>query len=118
LGNAPRTISNAPAPQHFIPLDAKVHEACAGRYEFAPDNVFRTGAEVKIWREGEQMLLQATGRRVLQGAHEMLPESETNFFLPANGAELTFIKNDNGEVTGLIHHMSGLPDSEAKKINH
>jgi pimeloyl-ACP methyl ester carboxylesterase len=118
LGNAPRTIPNAPAPQHFIPLDAKVHEACAGRYEFAPDNVFRTGAEVKIWREGEQMLLQATGRRVLQGAHEMLPESETNFFLPANGAELTFVKNDNGEVTGLIHHMTGLPDSEAKKINH
>ncbi len=29
---------------------------------------------------------------------------------------MTFIKNDKGEVTALIHHMAGLPDSEGKRI--
>jgi hypothetical protein len=117
LGNAPRTVPQPPESHRFIKLDVKSCDACVGRYEFPPDNVFRTGAEVKIWREGERVLLQATGRRVLQGAHEILPESETNFFLPVNGVELIFIKNDSGDVTGLIHHQTGIPDSEAKKIH-
>jgi hypothetical protein len=117
LGNAPRTLPNPPEPHHIIKLDAKLQDACTGQYEFPPDNVFRMGAGVKIWREEERIFLQATGRRVLQGAHEIFSESETNFFLPINSAELTFIKNDKGEVTGLIHHMTGLPDSEAKKVN-
>jgi hypothetical protein len=117
LGNAPRTISDPPRQHQFIKLDTKLYDTCAGRYEFAPDNVFRTGAELKIWREDERMFLQATGRHVLQGAHEIFPESETNFYLPINEAELTFIKNEKGEVTGLIHHMTGLPDSEARKSN-
>jgi pimeloyl-ACP methyl ester carboxylesterase len=117
LGDAPRAIPEPAKSHHFIKLDAKLGDACVGQYRFAPDNVFRTGAEVKIWREGERMFLQATGHRVLQGAHEIFPESETNFLLPVNGAELTIIKNDTGEVMGLIYHMAGLPDSEAKKVN-
>jgi pimeloyl-ACP methyl ester carboxylesterase len=117
LGNAPRSIPQPPAPQHFIKLDAKLLDACAGSYEFAPDNVFYSGAKVKIWREDGRMWLQATGRHVLQGAHEIFPESESKFFLPTNGAELTFIKDEKGDVTGIIHHMTGLPDSEAKKLH-
>jgi pimeloyl-ACP methyl ester carboxylesterase len=117
LGNAPRTAPQSPESHHFIKLDAASLDACAGRYEIPPDNIFRTGAEVKIWREGQRLLLQATGRHVLQGAHEILPESETNFFLPVNGVELIFIKNETGEVTGFIHHDAGLPDSKAKKVH-
>ena len=48
----------------------------------------------------------------------MFPESETNFLLTINGAQLTFIKNGKGEVTGVIHHMTGLPDSEGKKLKN
>ena len=116
LGNAPRTAPQPPESHRFIKLDAKSCDSFVGQYVFPPDNVFRAGAEVKIWREDERMLLHATGQRVLQGPHEIFPESETNFFLPVNGAELTFIKNDKGEVTGLLHHMTGIPDSEAKKV--
>jgi hypothetical protein len=29
-----------------------------------------------------------------------------------------FIKNDKGEVTAIIHHMEGRPDSEGKKLNN
>ena len=117
LGNAPRTSPQSPESHHFINLDAASLDACVGRYKIPPDNIFRTGAEVKIWREGGRLLLQATGRRVLQGAHEILPESKTNFFLPVNGVELIFIKNETGEVTGFIHHDAGLPDSKAKKVH-
>jgi hypothetical protein len=31
---------------------------------------------------------------------------------------LTFIKNDQGEVTAIIHHMAGRPDSEGKKLKN
>ena len=46
----------------------------------------------------------------------MYPESETDFFLKINGAQLAFIKNDRGEVTSVIHHIAGLPDCEGKKL--
>jgi len=117
LGNAPRTAPEPPESHHFIKVEAESLDAIAGQYVIPPDNIFRTGAQVKIWREGERLMLQATGRGVLQGAHEILPESETNFFLPTNGVELFFIKNNQGEVTGFIHHRTSLPDSEAKKVN-
>jgi hypothetical protein len=47
---------------------------------------------------------------------EIYPQSETNFFLKINGAQLTFIKNDKGEVTSVIHHAARVPDSEGKKV--
>ena len=44
----------------------------------------------------------------------MFPESETEFFLKATEAQLTFVKDATGKVTGLILHQDG--DHEAKKI--
>ena len=45
-----------------------------------------------------------------------IPESETNFFVKINGAQVTFIKNDKGEAMAIIRHKAGLPDSEGKKL--
>jgi hypothetical protein len=44
--------------------------------------------------------------------------SETKFILKINDAQVTFIKNDQGEVMALIHEMPqlGLPESEGKKV--
>jgi pimeloyl-ACP methyl ester carboxylesterase len=117
LGNLPRAIPESTKVHQFIKLDAKLGDACVGQYEFALDNVFRSPANMRIWRKGDQMFEQANGRGVLPGAHEIFPESETNFLLKINDAELTFVKNGKGEATRLIHHMDGLPDSEAKKVN-
>lgn len=120
-GQPLKTNPGAP-PRVVIKLDTKLLDACAGQYEIVPDNVFRSGARVVIWRQGDQMFLQATGdgvlHGVLHGVHEIFPESETNLFLKINGAELMFIKNGKGEVTGVIHHMTGLPDSEGKKLKN
>ncbi len=103
-------------PHVAIKLDAKLLDAVVGHYEFAPDAVFPTGIKVTIWRQGDQLVSQVWGKNSLQGAFDIYPESETNFFLKINGAQLTFIKNDKGEVTTVIHHMAGLPDCEGKKL--
>jgi hypothetical protein len=99
-------------------LDTKLYDACVGQYEFAPDAVFRSGMKLTIRRQGDQLIAQAQGRGVFRDAFHIYPESETNFLATFNGAQFTFIKNDEGEVTGVIHHLEWLPDSEGKKLKN
>jgi D-alanyl-D-alanine-carboxypeptidase/D-alanyl-D-alanine-endopeptidase len=105
-------------PRVAIKLDPKLLDAIVGHYEFAPKAPFPTGAKVTIWREGGQLVWQIWGENTIQGAFDIYPESETNFFIKLNGAQLTFIKNDKGEVTAVIHHSAraGVPDAEGKKL--
>jgi CubicO group peptidase (beta-lactamase class C family) len=103
-------------PRVAIKLDPKLLDACVGHYEFAPDTVLPSGAKLTISREGDQLVWQAWGENATRGAIDIFPESETNFFFKHNDAQLTFIKNDNGEVTAVIHHEAGLPDIEGKKL--
>jgi endo-1,4-beta-xylanase len=112
--------TNAPAPSsQYLPikLDTKSLDAVVGRYEFPTNAIWpREGMKVAIWREGNQLFGQARGKDVLQDVVAIFPRSETNFFLKINGAQLTFIKNDRGEVTGVIHHCPGVPDSVGRKL--
>jgi hypothetical protein len=114
----PRTAPEGPKQHDIIKLDAKLLDACIGEYEIAPDNVFGTGTKVTISRNRDHLVWQAFGGDGLPGALDLYPESETNFFLKINGAQVTFIKNDKGEVMAIIHHMAGLPDSEGKKLKN
>jgi len=107
-----------PKPHDIIKLDAKLLDACIGEYEIAPDNLFVTVTKVTIWRNGDHLFWQAFGRNALRGALDLYPESETNFFLKINGAQVTFVKNDEGEVLAIIRHKAGLPDSEGKKLKN
>jgi hypothetical protein len=106
-------------PRVALKLDTKFLDAVVGRYEFAPKAPFPAGGKVTIWREGEQLLCQVRGENAIRGAFDIYPESETCFFIKLNGAQLTFIKNSNGEVTSVIHHSAraGVPDAVGKKIN-
>ena len=112
----PRTAPEVP--KHIIKLDAKFLDACIGKYEIADDVFGRSGTKVTILRNGDHLIWQAVGGMALPGALDLYPESETNFFLKINGAQVSFIKNDKGEVTALIHHMTGLPDSEGNKLKN
>jgi hypothetical protein len=114
----PREAPQAPTPHVIIKLDAKLLDACIGEYEIAPDNVFFTGTKVTIRRNGDHLVWQAFGKIPLPGALDLYPESETNFFLKITDAQVTFIKNDKGEVMGISHHEEGLPDSEGKKLTN
>ena len=101
-----------------VKLDTKLLDTVVGQYEFAPNKAFPTGMKLTIWREGEQLTGQALGQNVIQGAFDIYPESQMSFFIKLNGAQLTFIKNDEGNVTAVTYHFYAAksPDCEGKKL--
>lgn len=109
----------ASTPRVAIKLDTKLLDACVGQYTFAPDTAFPTGIKTTIRREGDQLLWQARGKNAFPGDFNIYPESETNFFFKMSGAQLTFVKNDHGEVTAVSVHDGTwlpLPDGQGKKL--
>jgi hypothetical protein len=123
----PRTAPQAPTPHIAIKLDAKLLDACVGEYEIVPDNVYSTGAKVTIRRKRDHLVWQAFWENDGKGvALDLYPESETNFFNKSQGwlafryygAQVTFIKNDKGEVMAISRHKPGVPDSEGRKLKN
>lgn len=89
-----------------ITLSPKTLETYTGEYRLAPNftiNVTTTDGHV---------FLQATN----QPRVEMFAENETEFFLKVVDAQVTFIKDDTGKITGLVLHQNGA-DVKAPKIN-
>jgi hypothetical protein len=111
----PPNALEPPKPRVAIKLDTKLLDAVVGHYECAPDAMFPTVGKVTIWREGDHLVGQASDKNGGAGAFDVYPESETNFFEKNSGAQLTFIKNDKGEVTAVILHVAGYPDNEGKE---
>lgn len=66
---------------------------------------------ITITKEKERLFAQASG----QPKFEIFPESETKFFLKVVDAQITFVKNEKGELTQLILHQGG-KERPAKKI--
>jgi len=118
----PRTAPPVWTPHTAIKLDAKLLDACIGEYEIVPDNVFGTGTKVTIQRNGDHLVWRAVGERAPHDVLDLYPESETNFFHNGRRGHMTFtfVKNDQGEATALIHHLAGLglPDTEGKKLKN
>ena len=76
-------------------------------------------ANVRVGSVGYPM--RAIRSRGLQHQHLLRHDglaSETNFFFKIDGSQLTFIKNDKGEVTAVIHRASrgGTPDTLGRKL--
>lgn len=88
-----------------IKVDPKIYDAYVGNYELTPSFV------IAVTKEGERIFAQATG----QPKFEVFPESETKFFLTVVDAQITFVKDDKGQVTNLILHQNGI-DQKARKL--
>ncbi len=86
-------------------VDPKVYDAYVGQYELTPDLI------ATVTKENNRLFAQATG----QPKFELYPESETKFFAKVADIQVTFVKNEKGEVTQLIVHQEG-KDTPAKKI--
>jgi D-alanyl-D-alanine-carboxypeptidase/D-alanyl-D-alanine-endopeptidase len=80
-----------------ITLDPDVLEKYVGKYELAPNMIFT------ITRKDNQLYAQLTG----QGASEIYPESETEFFLRVVDAQIIFKTDDKGRVNALVLHQLG-----------
>jgi CubicO group peptidase (beta-lactamase class C family) len=85
-------------------VDPKIYDAYTGQYELKPDFV------ITITREGDRLMGQPTG----QPKVELLPESETKFFIKEVDAQVSFVKDGKGQITHLILHQGG--DQQGKKI--
>ncbi len=87
------------APPQRIQVDVagEVLDDYVGEYQLAP-----TFSIVVTLEEGA-LFIQATG----QGKLPLFPESETEFFLRAVEAEITFQRDETGAVTGLVLHQGG-----------
>ena len=88
-----------------IVVDEKIYDAYVGQYELGP------GFIITITREGGKLMGEAPGQPKL----ELFPESETKIFLEVGGIQITFIKNEKGNVSGLVLRQNA-KDLKAKRI--
>jgi len=76
-----------------VAVDPKIFDAYVGRYQLAPDVVYI------VTREGNRLM----GERVGREKEELLPKSETIFFVRGKPrGEKVFVKDKDGKVTRLI----------------
>ena len=86
-------------------LDPTLLDSLVGKYEFGPNAiavVTREGDSIR-WRGGNRMPVT------------LVPLSETHFFAKETETETMFVKNENGQVTGVVLRLGSCQDSKAKK---
>ena len=88
-----------------VAVDAKILDAYAGSYQVAPGLVF------VIARTPTGLAFQPSGQ---PRAVEMFAESDTKFFLKVVDAQITFIKDADGKITGLEFQQAGRTTKAAR----
>lgn len=95
----------APAPQ-AVPTGTEVQgvdvagdtlDSYAGTYVIGP------GFEIAVWREGERLMLRATG----QDAWPLIAESEAVFTVPSMDTRVSFGVDARGRADHLVLYMQG-----------
>jgi CubicO group peptidase (beta-lactamase class C family) len=101
--NAKERLAKLEAPPAKV--DPAVLDSYVGQYELGP------GFILTVRREGDKLVGEPTG----QPKAELVPESETRFLVALANAVVTFTKDADGRVTGLVLSQRGR-DMPAKKI--
>ena len=94
-----------PAERKEIQVAAKTLEKYVGQYQLTPQLV------LNVTLENGKLLAQVSTQPKL----ELFAESETVFFFKTVNAQVTFVVNAQGEVTGIVFRQGG-SDIPAKKI--
>jgi D-alanyl-D-alanine-carboxypeptidase/D-alanyl-D-alanine-endopeptidase len=97
-------LSQAPKERKEASVSADRLEACVGEYELSP------AFSITVTREGNALFIQATGQPKLP----IYAESETEFFLKAVDAQITFVR-ESARVTQLVLHQNGR-DTPGRKV--
>jgi len=95
-----------PRLREAIQVDPAIYEAYVGRYELAPGLIFT------VTTDTGRIFAQLTG----QDRFEIYSESKTEFFYEVVDAQLTFVVDSNGAVTGLNLRQGG-QDISARKVD-
>jgi CubicO group peptidase (beta-lactamase class C family) len=94
-----------PAERKEIQVAAKTLEKYVGQYQLTPQLV------LNVTFEQGKLLAQISTQPKL----ELFAESETVFFFKTVNAQVTFVANAQGDVTGIVFRLGG-SDIPAKKI--
>ncbi len=95
----------APPPRVEVPVDPQVLESYVGQYELAP------GVVLDVTTEDSKLMVQLTGQPRVQ----VFAESDTEFFYKVVDAQLTFVRDESGQVTAVVLHQGGA-DNTAKRL--
>lgn len=102
---ARKTDKPLPAERQAIAVDSAVYDGYVGEYEIAP-NLMLT-----ITKEGSKLMGQATGQPKI----ELLPESQTKFFVKEAPIQIEFVVDASGKATSLML-LQGGRQMPAKRI--
>jgi CubicO group peptidase (beta-lactamase class C family) len=94
-----------PSERKEVHIDPKIFDRYVGDYALSPNFI------LKVTREGDRFLTQATG----QGQVEIFPENDHEFFAQVVDAQITFVTDKQGRATALILHQGGA-DHRAPRV--
>ena len=87
----------AEKPQTLAKVDPKVFDAYVGKYDFGnPEKPY------SVTREGDRYFGQAPGNP----KRELFAASDNKFFIPEVESQVTFVKDEKGEVVELIYDQN------------
>ncbi|HMA40670.1 MAG TPA: serine hydrolase [Gemmatimonadales bacterium] len=86
-----------PKPRTEVAVDSTVLGRYVGEYELVP------AFHIVVTQEGKALFIQATG----QSRVPIFAESQTDFFLKVVDAQISFVRDSTGAVTGLVLHQNG-----------
>ncbi len=92
-------------PFTLVQVDTKVLASYAGRYQISDGNI------VTIRVDGTRIFIQLTS----EPEYELFASSESHFYLPVSDLEITFYRNDRGEVDRGVGVVGGVT-YDAKKL--
>jgi len=92
------------APGHGPAIDLKTLDSYAGKYQVAPN------VTVKIERKENRLTVEAGGPPV-----DLLPISESEFFIMEGGVQVTFVKDATGKIVSFKGSQNGQAFT-AKKV--
>jgi ketosteroid isomerase-like protein len=78
-------------------VDPKVYDDYAGTYRLKP------GVELKVWRDGDRLMMQATG----QQAGSTNPAGNDVFFDDGEPGDYLFVRDGAGKVVAVVYRNEG-----------
>ncbi len=102
---AQKVLAEREAEWEIADVDPAIYEKYVGEYKLP------IGLNLTVRTREGKIFTQGTG----QPEAELFPKSETEFFLKVVDAQITFVLDDNGTVTGLVLHQAG-QDFPGEKI--
>ncbi|MGO9864809.1 MAG: prolyl oligopeptidase family serine peptidase [Terriglobales bacterium] len=92
-------------PNPNLAVDPKVLDTYVGRYQIAD------GPLVEVFRDGKRLMAKQQGESDM----ELVPETETSYYIVKHNVWLSFVRDAAGKITGLTGYSNG--DFEGKKLD-